>query len=332
MEIGKRILEMRLKKGLTQSQLADMLDKSLMTISNWECGKANPHRKNLAQLADILKCSEQYILYGDNGDTETNNQFNPSSISERIKLLSDSLFLSENSANTLFDACLYSMGNIDLFLKNTDFSALADCFNDYMYYCSLEKDSSIVNKELIIEKKSAIITKIISIMNNAAASCDSSEIRAIYKDSINNVACNAFYMPNLNNSINQMMQDSKLYSLLKEKQFNLIFTYLSEHGYDVDTISNYDFARLIGILIDAYWKDDRNADVLEYKSIGSSYQLYHGEDLTEQLRQYASQLYDDKIVPALKENLSDKVIIEHRDLFLENIDIHSCEYNPYISW
>ena len=52
-----RIREFRLKAGLTQAQLADMINKPQHHISRWENGTHAPSVKVLMQLAKALKCS-----------------------------------------------------------------------------------------------------------------------------------------------------------------------------------------------------------------------------------------------------------------------------------
>ena len=63
---GERIKEMRNKKGLTQTQLASMLDggetdRGKSKISEYEHGK-NLTLKNLQELANVLECDVDYLL------------------------------------------------------------------------------------------------------------------------------------------------------------------------------------------------------------------------------------------------------------------------------
>jgi len=54
-ELGRRIKELREAKGLTQVQLAEMMGKSVETISNFERGKTIPSVITLQQLSERLK-------------------------------------------------------------------------------------------------------------------------------------------------------------------------------------------------------------------------------------------------------------------------------------
>ena len=62
MNIGRNIKELRKERGLTQSQLAEMLFVSQDTISLWECGKSLPDVKAVIELTKIFGVSADYIL------------------------------------------------------------------------------------------------------------------------------------------------------------------------------------------------------------------------------------------------------------------------------
>ena len=54
MNLGKRILELRKKSGLTQNDLAEKLFVSYQAVSHWENGNANPDVSVLPKLAEIF--------------------------------------------------------------------------------------------------------------------------------------------------------------------------------------------------------------------------------------------------------------------------------------
>ncbi len=324
-EIGNRILEMRKKKGLTQSQLAELMNKSDMTISNWECGKKHPHTKTLSQLANILECSEQYLLFGDSAHYTEKEK--PLSIDEMILSLSQMLCISKAAASSLFDACLWSMENMDYFLNNCDIGSFAGKANEYMYYCTLDKDSNVLNRQLLEMQRNNALMSIMNEINKAAASCNKNIVN-LYKGSIfDNLHNDAFLMPNISFAINRIMRDSKLYDLMEQKQKELLIDYLVSLGNNRKSLLVMDRTLLIGKALDEYWNDTKNNEVKEYKSKGSAFLLYNGDDMTEQLRQYANELFDTKIAPALSDYLSNKIIAEYKDAFLESIDINNIEFN-----
>ena len=51
-----KIKAMRIKRGLTQKQLADRLGVKQQNVSDWERGERSPSVKNLKKLAEVLNC------------------------------------------------------------------------------------------------------------------------------------------------------------------------------------------------------------------------------------------------------------------------------------
>lgn len=75
---GEFIRKARRKNGLTQKQLAEMLNINDKVISSWELGEGLPYYNLLPRLADILKVDIQEILDGEyhrNEKVNTNNNF-----------------------------------------------------------------------------------------------------------------------------------------------------------------------------------------------------------------------------------------------------------------
>ena len=57
-----RVKELREEKGLKQTELAQMLEISQGTLSNWERGVHDPDNETLGRLAQIFDCSVDYLL------------------------------------------------------------------------------------------------------------------------------------------------------------------------------------------------------------------------------------------------------------------------------
>ncbi len=68
-EMGERIFLRRKILGLTQEQLAEKLGVSVQMISNLELGKKAIRPENLIKLSKVLQLSADYILAGENSDT-----------------------------------------------------------------------------------------------------------------------------------------------------------------------------------------------------------------------------------------------------------------------
>lgn len=60
--IGKNIHKFRKQKGLTQSELAEILGVKNTTVSNWETGDNNPPADLLGNICDALGISATELL------------------------------------------------------------------------------------------------------------------------------------------------------------------------------------------------------------------------------------------------------------------------------
>lgn len=59
---GERLQELRKDRGLSQKQLAAMLNLSEFTISSYEHGKTEPSDETFCALCDIFNVSADYLL------------------------------------------------------------------------------------------------------------------------------------------------------------------------------------------------------------------------------------------------------------------------------
>jgi transcriptional regulator with XRE-family HTH domain len=59
---GQRIRELRTEKGITQSELAELLDKTCSAPRMWELGKSMPDAGTICKLAAFFGCSSDYLL------------------------------------------------------------------------------------------------------------------------------------------------------------------------------------------------------------------------------------------------------------------------------
>ena len=62
--IGRRIAQLRKERGLTQEELAQMLEVSSQAVSKWENDVSCPDISLLTQLADVLHTTTDYLLSG----------------------------------------------------------------------------------------------------------------------------------------------------------------------------------------------------------------------------------------------------------------------------
>ena len=71
MTLGQKLKELRIKKGLTQKDLADQLHVSFQTISKWENNENEPDIATLRELAKLYDCSVDFLI---NEDEEQTNE------------------------------------------------------------------------------------------------------------------------------------------------------------------------------------------------------------------------------------------------------------------
>ena len=65
MDLGKKIIEMRKNKNLSQEQLAEILNVSRQTISNWENGRFYPDIDALVKISKCFNISLDDLLASD---------------------------------------------------------------------------------------------------------------------------------------------------------------------------------------------------------------------------------------------------------------------------
>ncbi len=65
MEIGKRIMELRKKKGLSQEELSEQIGVARQTISKWELGETSPDLKQAKELSKIFNVSLDELVNND---------------------------------------------------------------------------------------------------------------------------------------------------------------------------------------------------------------------------------------------------------------------------
>lgn len=61
-KVGRRIQQVRKSRGLTQSELAQMVDLSTKYISNVECGFKTPKLNTFVSIANALQCDANLLL------------------------------------------------------------------------------------------------------------------------------------------------------------------------------------------------------------------------------------------------------------------------------
>lgn len=63
-DTGKNIRDLRIRRNMTQDQLAEKLFVTRQTVSNYETGKSRPDIDMLVKIAEVLETDVNQILYG----------------------------------------------------------------------------------------------------------------------------------------------------------------------------------------------------------------------------------------------------------------------------
>lgn len=89
MDMGERIKEERLKKGLTMEQLGDMLGVGRSAINKWEKGYVqNIKRSIIKKLCEIFDCTPSYLMGWDE-NPENEYYLNEETAKEAQRVFSD---------------------------------------------------------------------------------------------------------------------------------------------------------------------------------------------------------------------------------------------------
>ena len=62
MKIGVRLKELRIEKGLTQKELADILKTNNSSICDWECGRTEPSIEMILSICRLFEVSADFVL------------------------------------------------------------------------------------------------------------------------------------------------------------------------------------------------------------------------------------------------------------------------------
>ena len=68
-KLGIKIAEKRKNLGMTQIEFAEKMDVTRQTVSRWEAGTAMPDIDKIAEIAEILGVSCDYLLKDDDNET-----------------------------------------------------------------------------------------------------------------------------------------------------------------------------------------------------------------------------------------------------------------------
>mgnify|MGYP000891906707 CR=1 FL=1 len=126
LSFGDRLKEARLKRNLTQKQLADMLGVKNTTIANYETEVSSPKEEILLKIFDVLHVSPNY-LFQDSFDEEIIKEKEIKKIvnfSDReIKLIENYRLLNENGKRKIDEYMIDLINSSNYANTEDEFSA-----------------------------------------------------------------------------------------------------------------------------------------------------------------------------------------------------------------
>lgn len=70
MKLHEKLYQLRKEKGLTQAELAEQLEVSRQSVSNWEVGTTTPSTKRLRDLSQLYDVPLDYLLNEDSSEKQ----------------------------------------------------------------------------------------------------------------------------------------------------------------------------------------------------------------------------------------------------------------------
>ena len=70
MSLGEKIQVLRKQKGMTQDQLADMLNVSRQAVSKWETNESQPDIERIVEIGNLFNVSTDFLIKGGHGPVE----------------------------------------------------------------------------------------------------------------------------------------------------------------------------------------------------------------------------------------------------------------------
>jgi len=104
MSIGERIKELRTDKGMTQSDLAELVDLTYIQVGRYEKGKSNPSSEVLQRLAVALNTTTDFLMNG--GTEQVEAQLSDKELLEQFKEVEKFNEEDKHLVKTLIDALI----------------------------------------------------------------------------------------------------------------------------------------------------------------------------------------------------------------------------------
>lgn len=102
-KLGSRIKDLRKQKNMSQSELADKVGISYAQIGRYETKGSQPPAETLKKIADALKVSPDFLIYG-TADEKAKNKLTDADLINQFKAIEDMEEEDKNVVKKLIDA------------------------------------------------------------------------------------------------------------------------------------------------------------------------------------------------------------------------------------
>lgn len=149
MKLGDNILKLRKDCKLSQEQLAEKVDVTRQTISNWELGETSPNPEQLKLLSKALNVSIDELLNNDIKQVlvkkVNNTEKNAEIIIKILKVLG--MIFVVGFAITIFINIMFNAKKDSMTIKENQTVLLSCQLNDekYTYLIEYDKDDNIID-------------------------------------------------------------------------------------------------------------------------------------------------------------------------------------------
>ena len=120
-----RLRDLRKKAGLTQKELAERINISLMTFKRWEWGQRAPRLEEIKRIAQALNVTEDELLNGPKNESWTLEIKFDNSQKELVNMTADFPCISSVTGSK-FGAVLTLSGKWDTFKDDAKFQDFVD--------------------------------------------------------------------------------------------------------------------------------------------------------------------------------------------------------------
>ncbi|CAM4282159.1 helix-turn-helix domain-containing protein [Erysipelothrix aquatica] len=124
MDFGTKLKEARARLGLRQEDIADGIDVSRQTVSNWENNRSLPDLRSIVEISDIYQISLDDLLKGDRKvmeklikDSDIKTMENKLNILTLIVLVTSSLTLLFIDGDILSSTSMPVLNTVSIFLR-----------------------------------------------------------------------------------------------------------------------------------------------------------------------------------------------------------------------